>query len=740
MNNKIKGHFNHLLSMKTIKLLIIGAIGLLLNSCFNDLDTIPLDEDVITSSVVYDNPQAYRQVLAKLYAGLAVSGQQGPAGQSDIEGIDEGFGQYLRGYWYHQELPTDEALVGWNDQTIADFHNQSWSEDDGFIFAFYSRIFYQIALCNEFLRETTEEKVNARGADANLLEQVRGYRAEARFLRSLSYWHALDLFRNVPFVTEEDAVGSFFPEQIQAADLFNYIESELLAIESEIVPPRTNEYARADQAAVWTLLAKLYLNAEQYTGTQRYADCADYCARVVNAGYSLDPEYQHVFLADNHNSEEIIFPIAFDGVNTRTWGGMTFIIRAGIGGNMNPNESGVVSGWGGTRTTRQLVELFPEPGGIIVAANEGNTRSFPKVYVPGAYQGWDAGNTETSLSSINSDRIYEGYKFFAEDNSPFIFTRVPSFSLSLGDNDGDGTLEMNGDTIRAGEAGLYRIEVDLNNNTYSLLRTEWGVLGSATANGWDSDIDMTWNEEEEAMEAFLDLNAGELKFRVNDDWAINLGQNMGDSVLTQDGDNVIIENDGSYHLLLYLDKPDYTYELRLTSFDDRGIFFSEGQNIDIVDVSLFTDGYAVQKFKNVTSDGQPGSDTDFPDTDFPMFRLGDVLLMGSEALLRSGGDRNLALDYINQVRTRAFGSAAGNISDEELTLDFILDERGRELYWECQRRTDLIRFGKFSNTDFRWAWKGGVIEGRAVEQFRDVFPIPSSELGANPNLQQNTGY
>lgn len=113
--------------------LVLVAISVTFSSCFKDLDTIPIDEDVVTSAAVYEDPGSYRQVLAKLYAGLAVTGQQGPAGQSDIEGIDEGFGQYLRMWWYHQELTTEEAVVGWNDQTIADFHNQSWTSSDGFL-------------------------------------------------------------------------------------------------------------------------------------------------------------------------------------------------------------------------------------------------------------------------------------------------------------------------------------------------------------------------------------------------------------------------------------------------------------------------------------------------------------------------------------------------------------------------------------------------------------------------------
>ncbi len=724
-----------------LALLVVAVIG---QSCVNDLDTVPLDPDVVTAASVYDDPESYRQVLAKLYGGLALSGQQGPAGQPDIEGIDEGFGQYLRGYWYHQELSTDEALIGWNDQTIADFHGQSWTSQDGFIFAFYSRIFYLVVACNEFLRETTDSKLNERGVDDQLRQEVQGYRAEARFLRALSYWHALDLFRNVPFVTENDAVGAFFPQQIQGNDLFDYIESELLAIESEIATVRTNDYARADQGAVWALLAKLYLNAEVYTGTARYNDCLEYSEKIIGAGYELDPSYSRLFLADNHTADGVIFPIAFDGVSTRTYGGTTFIIRAGIGGSMDPTESGVSSGWGGTRTTKEFVGLFPEGGGgQVIAPNPGGTVGFPKVYIPGDYQGWDPSNTVTSLSSTKSDRTYEGYKYFPEDNMGFRVHQVPANALIYGDNDGDGTLEPNGDTIRVGEAGLYRIFVDFNDNTYTTTRTEWGVVGDATPGGWENDTELVWNEELNALEANLDLTAGVMKFRANGNWDINLGDDDQDAILTQDGADIRVAESNNYQLILYLEKPDYTYELNLTSFDGRGFFYTEGQNLEVDDVALFTDGYAINKFKNVTSEGELGSDIEYPDTDFPMFRYADVLLSAAEAILRSGGNRADALDYVNQVRARAFGApgtAAGNISDSQLDLDFILDERARELYWECHRRTDLVRFGQFSDGDYLWTWKGGVKEGTTVSDHFDVYPLPVSDINANPNLEQNRGY
>ena len=717
------------------------VIGLLINGCVKDLDTIPLDDDVVTASAVYDNPDAYLQVLAKVYSGLALTGQQGPAGQADIQGIDEGFGQYLRGYWYNQELPTDEAVIGWNDQTIRDFHEQDWTADDGFVFALYSRLFYQIVICNEYLRETTEEKLASRGVEAALADQIQGYRAEVRFLRALSYWHALDLYRQVPFVTEDDPVGSFFPEQIFAPELFAYIESELLAIENEIAPVRSNPYGRADQGAVWTLLAKLYLNAVQYIGTAKYNECVTYCDKIIAAGYTLESDYEDLFLADNHRSNEIIFPVTFDGINTRTFGGTTFLVFGGIGGSMVPAESGVNGAWGGMRTTRQFVEKFPEDiGGIIVVPNNG--ANYTKLYVPGAYQGWIGTDTDASLTAnVAGSRIFEGHIYFPEDNSPFFFIPNPSstFAQRLGDNGGDGTLEPNGDTIRVPSEGLYFIRVDRNNNTYVMERREWGIAGDATPGGWDVDQDMTWNPETEAMEIAIDLTAGEFKFRANDAWTVNLGDDNGDAILTYDGENIAV-NGGSYLIRLYIDKPDYTYEILSTSFDKRGLFYTAGQNIDITDITLFTHGYAIRKFRNITSDGVPGSNASYPDTDFPMFRLADVLLMASEALVRAGGDRVKALNYFNQVRNRAYGGSGGGIPDAQLTLQMLIDERARELYWECHRRTDLIRFGQFSETNYLWAWKGGVMEGRSVEAFRDVYPIPSADLGANPNLEQNPGY
>lgn len=531
------------MNSKIFKGVLGGALVMLLTftatSCY-ELELEPLAETEVTSASVFDTPESYKQFLAKLYAGLAVSGQDGPAGQPDISGIDEGFSQFLRGYWMAQELSTDEAIVSWNDQTIKNFHYQQWTSTDVFITALYYRVFYQIPLANEFLRETTDAKLDSRGVEASLQDDIQMFRAEARFLRALSYWHGIDLFGSIPFVTEENEVGSFLPEQKSRAFVFDFIESELLAIESELADPQSNEYGRADKAAAWALLAKLYLNAEVYTGEEMYTECLTYCNKILNAGYELSDDYSHLFLADNHTqSNEIIFPIVFDGKNSRSYGGTTYIIAAALNGEWGEIQTmfGTGSAWGGNRTTKALVEKFEE------------------------------------------------------------------------------------------------------------------------------------------------------------------------------GDN-------------------------------RAMFWSEGHEMEIEDVGDFFQGYGVVKFKNINQDGSAGSDQTFMDTDFPVFRLADVYLMYAEAVLQggSGGSVAEAVDYVNLLRERAYGDQSGNIGQSDLTLDFVIDERARELYWEGHRRTDLVRFDSFSASDYVWPWKGGVMEGKSTSSKYDLYPIPADDMGANPNLSQNPGY
>lgn len=737
--------------MNTRKLKIISVLAAFLlafTSCVKDLDTVPLDKDVITSESVYADPENYIHVLAKLYAGLAVSGQQGPSGMNDLSGLDEGFGQYLRAYWYAQELPTDEAVIGWNDGNLRDYHDMDWTSNNEFISNMYYRIFYQISLCNEFIRESSPEKLADRGISGTNATDIALYREEARFLRALSYWHALDLFGNVPFVTEEDMVGSFSPEQINRADLFNYVEKELLEIESKLQDPGQAEYGRADKGAVWTLLAKLYLNAEVYTGQKKYTESLTYSKKVIAAGYTLEPVYQHLFLADNHKSNEIIFTITQDGLKTQTWGGTTFIIHAAVGGSMKPADYGVNGGWGGLRTTKQFVSKFMNIDGLKSAAVKKSANAYPVIYVPGGYQknaGYSEGDWSPAdapqLASVNSDKNYEGYIYFSKEGDQYKFTQGPNWDVNWGDNGSDGTLETNGANIVAPAAGLYKINVNLNDFLFTSVKTDWGLIGDATPGGWDTDTNMDFDPVTKEWKVIVELKNGKIKFRANDGWDINLGDNGANGILEYGGSDIAVEA-GKYEITLKLGTPDYTYTIDKFSSDGRPMFYTDGQQIEIDNLFEFTHGYAIGKWKNVTSGGQTGSDLTHTDTDFPMFRLADVYLMYAEAVLRggSGGDVATAVNYINQLRGRAYGDAGGNITSADLNLDFILDERARELYWEAHRRTDLVRFGKFSGDGYLWAWKGAVKEGKSTDAKFNIYPIPAADVIANTNLKQNTGY
>jgi hypothetical protein len=531
--------------------LIMIMVTFMFSSCVNDLNVEPIDPNVSTANNLFQNQSNYIRALAKVYASYAISGQTGGGGGSpDISGIDENFGNYIRQYWDLQELPTDEAIMAWDDATIKDFHWQTWSPNDVFLTALYSRIYYTIAIANEFIRNANNGLGSASGTFAN---DLKAYIAEARYLRALSYWHALDMYGNPPFITEADLPGAFFPQRITRANLFNYIESELKAIEGDLIAPR-QEYGRADKGADWFLLAELYMNAQVYTGTARYTDALTYLNKVINeGGYTLDPNYAHLFDADNNTSPEIIFPIVFDGINTQQYGGMTFVIHALNGDGMPLN--GIDGGWGGIRTIKDFVAKF--------------------------------NISQSDFSSAN---------------------------------------------------------------------------------------------------------------------------------------------------------PQYQ------SADKRGMFYFDPSSWqwDITNVGTFTQGIGVTKYKNITAAGGQAPDFHpaFVSTDFPMFRLGDAYLLYAEAVVRggSGGDMTTAVGYVNALRTRAYGNSSGNITSSQLDLNFLLDERGRELYWECHRRTDLIRFGQFTNGTYVWEWKGNTPNGTQVPTYRDLYPIPINDLNANPNLVQNPGY
>ncbi|MCX2573162.1 RagB/SusD family nutrient uptake outer membrane protein [Pedobacter sandarakinus] len=525
---------------KSFKIVLASGIFLIsFSACKReDLNLTPTND--VTSTTVYATPAGYKNSLVKLYATYGLTSPSG-SDNSDVGGLNAGFADFLRLFWTSQELVTDEAICAWGDTGIPELDYGTPSVDNQFLRGLYSRSLLQITFVNEFLRESTPEKLAARnitGADATAITR---YRAEARFLRAFQYWVLMDAFGNPPFVTEADEIGKIAPKQIKRADLFNYVESELKAIDGDLAEPRTNEYGRADKAAAWSLLARVYLNAQVYTGTAKNTEAITYASRVINAGYALKANYMDLFRTDNNvNNTENILTINYDAVNGTNYGGTTFLINAAINGDMNPASYGVPNGgWGGNRTRQNLPALFPDPNGTA---------------------------------------------------------------------------------------------------------------------------------------------------------------------------------------------------------DKRGVFF--GTKIATDEVGVFTDGLRVTKFKNVSSANvmPPSLNGTFSSLDFPLFRLAEQYLIYAEAVTRggNGGTTAQALTYVNLLRRRAYGNNSGDVST--LNVDFMLDERGRELYWEGHRRTDLIRFGKFTGNSYLWPFKGGVKAGTSLATFRNLYPIPTADLIANPNLVQNTGY
>lgn len=316
---------------------------ILLTGCVKDLDVKPDDPFVLTADDVYTTADSYKSGLAKIYASFILTGSNGGSGNPDVLGVDEGFSCFVRSLWSLNEMTTDEAVWSYpNDAngTIFNLHNHTWVATDGIPQALYARILNVAAISNEFLRVTEGKKEEA---------AIRTFRAEARFLRTMSYYYGMDLFKTIPFVTEADKPGVYFPPVKTRAELYAFVESELLAIKSDLGEPRF-EYGRTDKAVCAMLLAKLYLNSEVYIGTPKYTEAITQLKEVIGGGYVLSPNYLNLFLADNDtNNREIIFAQICDGAFSQSYG-MPWIMIYGNAGNDN--------GWGGLRTTSTFVKKF----------------------------------------------------------------------------------------------------------------------------------------------------------------------------------------------------------------------------------------------------------------------------------------------------------------------------------------------------------------------------------------------
>ena len=347
--------------MKKIKLTLfmLLSLSIVLQSCVDDLEVTPEGETQLSVEEFYAQPGAYKQALAGVYGNLSLTGTSG-AESSNIGGVDAGTSQYGRVLWYLQNLSTDEVIWSYeNDPGTREIQRNIWNATNPIIRGMFSRATYQIALVNEYLRQTSPSVLSSRGvSDAQLLSDIELYRKEARALRALAYYHLMDLFGKAPFVTENDAIGTAGPEY-NRAQLFDYVESELNEILPDLKAPRTNEYGRLDQAFVKMVLAKMYLNAEVYIGQAKYQECMDACSEIIASGYTLNSNYLNNFKADNHTSTEMIFTLQSNGEVTQNYGPTTVIINGQVGSIEGNGSQFGVGGWGGAlRLRKQFVQKF----------------------------------------------------------------------------------------------------------------------------------------------------------------------------------------------------------------------------------------------------------------------------------------------------------------------------------------------------------------------------------------------
>jgi len=539
--------------MKKIIYTIITATILVFTSCNKDLDQYPSTQ--ISSAAIYANPDNYIKVLAKCYASFVIIGQA----KSDNKDFDDGGKnwEYMRAYFNLQEVGTEEIAYTWLDgDHMTNLTYLSWDANDPQVSEMYYRCYYTISLCNEFLKNSTDNAIS--GFTAQKQSDIKTYRAEARFLRSLAYYHAMDLFGGIPFADENTIGTTTLPKKWEASKIYGFIESELKDCSKNMLDAASCPYGHAPRAAAWMLLSRLYLNAEIYTvkdaevyaaQAHHFDSCMVYSQKVIGEGYALESDYAKMFNADNNKrvgiGHEIIFPLINNSQSVVSFAIPTYLVCGEVDANVPAlaDSVGIASAWSMFRIRGEIPALF-----------------------------------------------------------------------------------------------------DMKN-------------------------------------------------------------------------------------------------------DVRAMFYTTGQtqNLD-KGITDRNSGYIVLKWSNRTDAGVTASNTasDGADIDFPVFRLADAYLMYAEAAARAKvADLSTALGYVNALRSirKAALVTESDIKQTVSGIDFkfFLDERGRELYWECVRRTDLIRFGCFTTDTYKWQWKGGVKDGMAVDNKYNIYPIPATEVSANPNLS-NADY
>ena len=339
------------------------AAAAMLTACVGDLNTIPLNKTDVTSETAYGaDEEGYVQGLTKIYFQLTSNNTQ------DLQVADGGASEFIRAFWSTQEVTADAAKCAWGDAWVNDLNNNTWKGDvlNDAVYAVYVRTLQGITYVNEYLRQTSDANLSQRGCSDAVKAKVQQFRAEARFLRAYFYWAAMDTFGQVPFSTEDTQFGGGYnPPQQPREYIFDYVVSELedLASDSSAMPAAQSNYPRADKGSVLGLLARVYLNAEVYTGTAKWAEAKAACEKIYALGYALAPTHAELFRGDNGENpdaiKEFLFAASYDAENNQSYGGTTYLTLSTLSGDDGAvNITGINGGWAGNRVPYEYVQKF----------------------------------------------------------------------------------------------------------------------------------------------------------------------------------------------------------------------------------------------------------------------------------------------------------------------------------------------------------------------------------------------
>ena len=405
--------------MKNIKfkLLAFAAVVMLsTQSCLRDLDTEP-KYDMTLEYILQQDPKAVEGMLSRLYASFALSSVKGP-GDSDISGADPGESPFIRGLVNLQDFTADGMKNRWGDNGLDQLTTTSnWTDNNKFFKYAYDRIYYTVPQATNLILIMKSDNVKYENK-----EQVV---SELRFLRALSYYYLIDLFGKGVLVNDETFNTSTPLPEASRTELFTFVETELKDIEGKL--PAQNSYSRANKSAARMLLAKLYLNAEVYTGTPRYNDAASYINKVISeGGYQLEGNFRKNFSADNNTSKEIIFPLIADAASSQSFGNTTYIVNGSISTDtMTPADFGATDGWAGHRATKAWYGLFAGSAAGLQSSTDVRAKLF---WSTG--HNWEMNDYKTWTDGFPSDKFWNKNSDGSGSATSFSSTDFPLFRLS----------------------------------------------------------------------------------------------------------------------------------------------------------------------------------------------------------------------------------------------------------------------------------------------------------------------